>query len=67
MGLIIGFYLLSNMMWGGLYVKIVKKQKKLALRNQAKENGLEGNDHANGHASINIAKNKDDKDKESSI
>ena len=67
MGLITGLYFLSNMMWGGLYIKIVKRQKKLALRNQAKENGQEGNGQANGHANINIAKNTDDTEKESTI
>ncbi|XP_073336624.1 solute carrier organic anion transporter family member 1C1-like [Pagrus major] len=67
MGLITGLYLLTNMLWGNLYLKIVKRQKKLALRNQAKENGLEGDSRANGHASINIATNKDDTDKESTI
>uniref|UniRef100_A0A3Q3WH44 Solute carrier organic anion transporter family member n=1 Tax=Mola mola TaxID=94237 RepID=A0A3Q3WH44_MOLML len=67
MGLIAGLYFLSNMMWGGVYIKIVKRQKKLALRNQAKENGQEGNGQANGHANINIAKNTDDTEKESTI
>ena len=67
MGLITGLYMLSNMLWGNLYLKIVKRQKKLALKNQAKENGLEGESRANGHASINIDTNKDDTDKESTI
>lgn len=67
MGLITGLYFLSNSLWGCLYVKLVKRQKKLALRNQAKENGLEGNEATNGHANINIAKNEDDKDRESTI
>lgn len=66
-GLISGLYFLSNMLWGILYLKIVKRQKKLALRNQAKENELEGNGMGNGHANINIAKNKDSTDKESTI
>ncbi|XP_061617558.1 solute carrier organic anion transporter family member 1C1-like isoform X1 [Phyllopteryx taeniolatus] len=66
MGLIAGLYLLSNMMWGGLYCKIVQRQKKLALREQAKENGLEGNS-VNGHANVNIALNKEDTDQESTI
>ncbi|XP_054609442.1 solute carrier organic anion transporter family member 1C1-like isoform X1 [Dunckerocampus dactyliophorus] len=66
MGLITGLYLLSNMMWGGLYHKIVQRQKKLALKEQAKDNGLEANG-VNGHANINIAQNKDDTDKESTI
>ncbi|XP_051911317.1 solute carrier organic anion transporter family member 1C1-like [Hippocampus zosterae] len=66
MGLIIGLYLLSNMMWGGLYRKLVQRQKKLALREQAKEKGLEEN-RVNGHANINIAQNKDNTDKESTI
>ncbi|XP_008302771.1 solute carrier organic anion transporter family, member 1D1 [Stegastes partitus] len=67
LGLITGLYCVSNMLWGGLYLKIVKKQKKIALRKQAKENGLEGNGVSNGHANINIAKNKEDTDKESTI
>ncbi|XP_044199331.1 solute carrier organic anion transporter family member 1C1-like [Thunnus albacares] len=66
MGLITGLYFLSNTLWGCLYLKIVKRQKKLALRNQAKENGLEGNG-VNGHANINIAKSTEDTDKESTI
>lgn len=69
MGLITGFYGLSNMMWGGLYFTLVKRQKKLALRNQenGKENGQEGNSQANGHAGIILAKNTADTDKESTI
>jgi len=67
MGLITGLYFLANTLWGGLYFKIVKRQKKLALRNQAKENGLDGNGVSNGHASISIAKNKEDTNKESTI
>uniref|UniRef100_A0A8D3B4E3 Solute carrier organic anion transporter family member n=1 Tax=Scophthalmus maximus TaxID=52904 RepID=A0A8D3B4E3_SCOMX len=55
MGLINGFYLLSNVLWVGLYFAIVKRQKKLALRSQAKENALEGNGASNGHASVSIA------------
>lgn len=66
MGLITGFYFVANLLWGGLYIKVVKKQKKLALRNQAKENGQEANSQGNGHANINIA-TKDDTDKESTI
>lgn len=67
MGLITGLYFLSNILWGGLYLKVVKRQKKIALSNQAKEIGLEGNGVGNGHASISIAKNKEDTDKESTI
>lgn len=67
LGLITGFYFVANMLWGGVYVKIVKRQKKLALRNQAKENGQDGNSAGKGHANINIAKNKEDTDKESTI
>lgn len=67
MGLVVGLYFLSNTLWGGLYLKLVKKQKKIALRNQTKENGLEGDGQANGHANINIGKNKDETDKESTI
>ncbi|KAG7497415.1 solute carrier organic anion transporter family member 1C1-like [Solea senegalensis] len=69
LGLINGFYFLSNILWVFLYFKIVKRHKKLALRNQAKENGLEGKGEANGRASISISitKGKDDTDKESTI
>uniref|UniRef100_A0A3Q0TD45 Solute carrier organic anion transporter family member n=1 Tax=Amphilophus citrinellus TaxID=61819 RepID=A0A3Q0TD45_AMPCI len=55
MGLIIGFYFIANSLWGYLYYSIVKRQKKTALKNQAKENGQESNAAGNGHASINIA------------
>ncbi|KAM3587996.1 uncharacterized protein V6R79_018423 [Siganus canaliculatus] len=67
LGLVTGFYFVANILWGGLYCKIVKRQKKLALRNQAKENGQEGNGQSNGHANINIAKDKDELAKESTI
>lgn len=66
-GLITALYFLSNTLWGVLYLKIVKRQKKLALRNQAKENEQEDNGVGNGHASIHIAKTKEDTDKESTI
>lgn len=65
-GLISGVYCITNMVWGVLYVKIVKKEKKLAL-SQAKENELEANGESNGHANISIAKNKDDTTRESTI
>ncbi|XP_078098672.1 solute carrier organic anion transporter family, member 1D1 [Sander vitreus] len=67
LGLITGLYFLSNMLWGGVYRTVVKRQKKLTLRNQAKENGLEGNTVENGHAKISIGKNKEDMDNESTI
>ncbi|XP_059182045.1 solute carrier organic anion transporter family member 1C1-like [Centropristis striata] len=67
LGLITGLYFLSNCLWAVLYVKIVKKQKKLTLRNQDKENGQEGNIMGNGHANISIVKNKQDADNESTI
>ena len=67
LGLITGLYFLSNMLWGGVYRTVVKRQKKLTLRNQAKENGLEGNAVENGHANISIGKNKEDADNESTI
>lgn len=67
MGLITGLYFLSNVLWGGLYFKLVKRHKKLALRNRTKENALEDNGAGNGHANINIAKTKEDMDKESTI
>ncbi|TMS02718.1 solute carrier organic anion transporter family, member 1D1 [Larimichthys crocea] len=65
LGLIIGIYFMTNLLWGVVYSRVVKRQKKLALRNQAKENALEGN--SNGHANINIGTSKDDADKESTI
>lgn len=67
MGLITGLYFLSNLMWGSVYCRVVKRHKKLALRNQAKENGHEGEGQTNGHANISIAKKKDDTEKESTI
>uniref|UniRef100_A0A8C6NLA4 Solute carrier organic anion transporter family member n=1 Tax=Nothobranchius furzeri TaxID=105023 RepID=A0A8C6NLA4_NOTFU len=67
LGLITGLYFLTNILGGILYVIIVKRQKKLSLRNQENENGLEGNEVSNGHASINIAKNSEDTSKESTI
>ncbi|TWW64515.1 solute carrier organic anion transporter family member 1C1-like [Takifugu flavidus] len=67
MGLITGLYFLSNIMWGSVYCRVVKRHKKLTLRNQAKENGHEGGGEANGHANISIAKKSDDTEKESTI
>ncbi|XP_037551728.1 solute carrier organic anion transporter family member 1C1 isoform X1 [Nematolebias whitei] len=67
MGLVSGIYILPNILWGFLYVKIVKREKKLALRNQAKENEVEANGESNGHANISIAKNKQDTTTESTI
>ncbi|XP_061767904.1 solute carrier organic anion transporter family member 1C1-like [Nerophis ophidion] len=75
MGLISALYLLSNAMWVGLYNKIVQRQKKLALREQAQKNGREAGG-VNGHASINICHNnneqqqgaeQEDADQESTI
>ncbi|KAL3048433.1 hypothetical protein OYC64_007077 [Pagothenia borchgrevinki] len=67
LGLITGLYFLSNILWGGLYCTIVKTHKKSTLRNQAKENGLDGDKSGNGHANISIVKNKEDADNESTI
>lgn len=67
MGLINGIYILTNILWGFLYVKIVKRDKKLALRNQAKDNELEANGESKGHANVSIAKNKQDTTTESTI
>uniref|UniRef100_A0A3Q2DLD3 Solute carrier organic anion transporter family member n=1 Tax=Cyprinodon variegatus TaxID=28743 RepID=A0A3Q2DLD3_CYPVA len=67
LGLVIGLSILANMLWGVLYVKIVKKQKKLALRDQAKENGAEGKRLSNGHAHINIVKHREETNNESTI
>ncbi|XP_010791996.1 solute carrier organic anion transporter family member 1C1-like [Notothenia coriiceps] len=67
LGLITGLYFLSNILWGGLYCTIVKTHKKSTLRNQAKENGQDGDKSGNGHANISIVKNKEDADNESTI
>ncbi|XP_038143154.1 solute carrier organic anion transporter family member 1C1-like isoform X1 [Cyprinodon tularosa] len=67
LGLVTGLYFFANVLWGFLYVKIVKRQKKLALREQAKENGVEYNTLTKGHANITIDKNKKEENKESSI
>lgn len=65
LGLVTGLYALANVLWGVLYCRIVRRQKKLALRQQAKENGLEAaNGTATGHAQITLNK---DTDKESTI
>lgn len=53
--MITGLYFLANTVWGYLYYSIVKRQKKIALKNQSKENGQESNAVTNGHANINIA------------
>lgn len=67
LGLVTALYSLANALWGVLYCRIVRRQKKLALREQGKENGLEGaNGTASGHAQITIALNKDT-EKESTI
>uniref|UniRef100_A0AAX7TA61 Solute carrier organic anion transporter family member n=1 Tax=Astatotilapia calliptera TaxID=8154 RepID=A0AAX7TA61_ASTCA len=55
LGMITGLYFLANTVWGYLYYSIVKRQKKIALKNQSKENGQESNAVTNGHANINIA------------
>lgn len=67
MGLIAALYFLSNVMWGGVYHRVVKKHKKLALKNQAKETEHEGDGQVNGHANISIARKTDDTEKESTI
>ncbi|XP_036004946.1 solute carrier organic anion transporter family member 1C1 [Fundulus heteroclitus] len=67
LGLTIGLCIVANMLWGVLYMKIVKRQKKLALRDQTKEKGVEGNRLSNGHANISIVKNKEDTNNESII
>lgn len=65
MGLISSLYLVANVLWGCLYVKILQRQKKMEAASRAKDAGPEENGVRNGHASINIA--KDDADKESTI
>lgn len=67
LGLVTGLYFLTNVLWGFLYVKIIKRQKKLALRKQAKDNALEGNTQNNGRTNISISTNKEEENKESSI
>ncbi|KAM9328383.1 solute carrier organic anion transporter family, member 1D1 [Pholidichthys leucotaenia] len=43
LGLIVGLYVLANMLWGCLYVNIVKREKKLALKKADAENGAANN------------------------
>lgn len=57
--MITGLYFLTNTLWSYLYYNIVKQQKKIALKNQSKENGQESNAVTNGHANINIADMED--------
>lgn len=66
LGLIYGLYGLSYLLWGVLYRQLTKRQKKLALRSQAKATALEanGNNNHNGHAMVSIFKNKDDLDRD---
>ncbi|XP_072309347.1 solute carrier organic anion transporter family member 1C1-like [Eucyclogobius newberryi] len=68
LGLVTGLYSLGNMLWGVLYCCIVRRQRKLSLRQQAKENGLDGANGATpaGHAQITLAQSKET-DKESTI
>ncbi|XP_055009425.1 solute carrier organic anion transporter family member 1C1-like [Boleophthalmus pectinirostris] len=67
LGLVTGLYAVGNSLWGVLYCCIVRRQNKLALRQQEKENGLDGaNGAPMGHAQITLTQNTD-KDKESTI
>lgn len=67
LGLVIGLYALANALWGVLYCRIVRRQKKLTLRQQSKENALEGaNGTAAGHVQVTIALSTDI-EKESTI
>ncbi|XP_067346006.1 solute carrier organic anion transporter family member 1C1-like isoform X2 [Channa argus] len=63
-GVITGLHSLSNILWGCVYFNIIKRQKKLTLMKEAKENALDDNGLGNGHARISIAK---DIDRESTI
>lgn len=67
MGLIASLYFVANMMWGAVYCRVVRKHKKLALKNQDKDTEHQGDGQTNGHANISIAKKKDDAEKESTI
>ena len=67
LGLVYGIYGLSCALWGVLYHKIVKRQKKVALRNQAKENAMEVNGITSGHANVTILNNKEDMERDSTI
>ncbi|XP_029019154.1 solute carrier organic anion transporter family member 1C1-like [Betta splendens] len=67
LGLISGLYLVANMLWGCLYINIVRQQKKADKSNQAKENAPEENGVGNGQASITMAKTKEDTSRESTI
>uniref|UniRef100_H3CAN1 Solute carrier organic anion transporter family member n=1 Tax=Tetraodon nigroviridis TaxID=99883 RepID=H3CAN1_TETNG len=67
MGLISGLYFLSNLMWGGVYHRVVQKHRRLALKNQAKETQHERDGQTNGHVNISVVKKKDEAERESTI
>ncbi|XP_067110215.1 solute carrier organic anion transporter family member 1C1-like [Osmerus mordax] len=62
LGLIYGLYTLSYLLWGVLYHRLSKRQKKLALRSQAKAAALEGGTNGPSHTV-----KKEDLEKESTI
>ncbi|KAL0962795.1 hypothetical protein UPYG_G00345570 [Umbra pygmaea] len=68
LGLVYACYGTSYLLWGVLYWHLSKRQKKLALQNQAKVIELENNENnVNGHAVVNIAKESSNLDQESTI
>lgn len=62
MGLVSTLYVLSNLMWGFLYTRIVKKEKKLAQIDAVEANGA-----ANGHVVLGVALDGDIIERESTI
>ncbi|KAL2102535.1 hypothetical protein ACEWY4_001703 [Coilia grayii] len=67
LGLMYGLYALSSLLWGLLYCTLVKRQRKLALRAQAKDQAANGVAQAEGQPVNGVAKDggpEGDKSKE---
>ncbi|KAL1276066.1 hypothetical protein QQF64_035689, partial [Cirrhinus molitorella] len=69
LGLIYGLYSLSYVLWGILYVKLSRREKKLALKNQLKAPEPDGNgvSTSNGNVSSAIVKCSENPDQETTI
>ncbi|XP_073695062.1 solute carrier organic anion transporter family member 1C1-like isoform X3 [Garra rufa] len=69
LGLIYGLYSLSYVLWGVLYIKLSRHEKKLALKNQLKapEQDGSGVSTSNGNVSSAIVKCSENPDQETTI
>ncbi|RXN05136.1 solute carrier organic anion transporter family member 1C1-like isoform X3 [Labeo rohita] len=69
LGLIYGLYSLSYLLWGVLYYKLCRREKKLALKNQliAPEQDGNGVSAGNGNVSSAIVKCSENPDQETTI